>query len=622
MAKTEKKIERITAVPSVQGNGHVTAPPGAPPVPKIPPELEAKLKELKDKIDKFKKKVLEKFEDYIVGIALLPPEKKEDQPEQKEPKDINLLVLVDDSSSQKMTKDELYDKLSRIMEENAKSIDEHLKPQTLLLSSLWQQCYDAKYDVLRMIAMGAPVYDTGMLAAIKIAEIHKSMVLKKFEKYIVSYVLAGSIVQGRSTPSSDIDVWIVIDDTDVKKMTRVELKDKLRAIIIGMGIEAGEMTGIQNKINIQVYILTDFWDSLKEANPIIFTLLRDGVPLFDRGMFMPWKLMLRSGKIKPSREAIDLFKSSGEQMISRIKFRLKEMAMEDIFYALLTPSQAAIMLYGLPPPTPRETPEVMKEIFVNKEKLLSEPAIKILEKVVSIRKEIEHGTKKELTGKELDELLQEADKYLKRLDQLFKEIEKRKDEEGIVMLFDEMMTLIRDVLKLEGVEKAKDADIIKIFEDELVTSGKVPARYVRDLKEIVDAKKSFDQGKLTKAEIEQARKGSVGLYRFLVEYLQRKRGRELERAHIKIKHGEKYGEVTLLDEVAFVVFDVDAKEKNIQKAVINKDGSLGPLEDCSLEEFEHHLARAKFPKRIFIKEAVFDSIKNIFGKDVEVLVNY
>src|SRR3989344_1279262 len=113
-----------------------------------------------------------------------------------------------------------------------------------------------------------------MLAAIKIAEIHKTMVLKKFEKYIVSYVLAGSLVQGKATASSDIDVWIVIDDTDVKKMTRAELKDKLRAIIISMGVEAGDITGIKNKLNIQVYILTDFWDSLKEANPIIFTLLR------------------------------------------------------------------------------------------------------------------------------------------------------------------------------------------------------------------------------------------------------------------------------------------------------------------------------------------------------------
>ena len=253
----------------------------------------------------------------------------------------------------------------------------------MLLSELWQNCYDGKNELLQLIAMGAPIKDTGMLSAIKIAEIHKNMILKKFEKYIVSYVLAGSLVQGKATPTSDIDVWIVIDDTDVKKMTRAELKDKLRAIIIGMGIEAGEMTGIKNKLNIQVYILTDFWDSLKEANPIIFTLLRDGVPFYDRGVFMPWKLLLKMGKIKPSAEAIDMFMGSGEQMLTRVHQKLNDIGMEDIYYALLTPSQAAIMLFGLPPPTPRETPQVMRDLFVKKEKLLESKFVDTLQKISS-----------------------------------------------------------------------------------------------------------------------------------------------------------------------------------------------------------------------------------------------
>ena len=43
--------------------------------PKLPPELEKKIKLLKEKLDKFKEQVLEKFGDYIVGITLLPPEK-------------------------------------------------------------------------------------------------------------------------------------------------------------------------------------------------------------------------------------------------------------------------------------------------------------------------------------------------------------------------------------------------------------------------------------------------------------------------------------------------------------------------------------------------------------------
>ena len=124
--------------------------------------------------------------------------------------------------------------------------------------------------------MGAPVYDTGMLAAIKIAEIHKNMVMKKFEKYVVSYVLGGSLVQGKATPESDIDVWIVVDDTDVKKMTRVELREKLRAIILGMGTEAGM---IPHSIRWQRYTATFYIADTEELfyPPIQFLPLREGI---------------------------------------------------------------------------------------------------------------------------------------------------------------------------------------------------------------------------------------------------------------------------------------------------------------------------------------------------------
>ena len=631
MAKKSKQPKEIKAVE--QGL------PLLPNMPSIPPEMEKKLKAIKDKLDKFKEKVLEKFGDYIVGITLLPPEKpqkegeapkegeraKEGEEKAEDKKDenkIHVMVVVDDTTSQKMTKDELFNKFSSAIKQIGEEVDKDITPQCALLTDIWQNCYDAKYDLNRLISMSAPLHDTGMIAAIKIAEIHKSMVIKKFEKYILSYVLAGSLTQGKATPTSDIDVWIVIDDTDVKKMSRIELKDKLRAIIIGMGAEAGEMTGIKNKLNIQVYILTDFWESLKEANPIIFTLLRDGVPFYDRGIFMPWKQLLRMGRIKPSREAIDLFMNTGEQSISRVKGRLKEMGMEDTYYAILTPSQAAIMLYGLPPPTPRETPDVLEEIFVKKEKMLEAEYVKILRNNVDIRKKIEHGDKKELSGTELDKLITDAEKFLKRIKELFTEIEAKHDERSITLLYDEVMTIIRDVLKLEGVEKAQDNQLIKLFEDELITTGKVPARYLRDLNEIIEAKQKHDQKKLTKTDIEKARKGSAGLFKFLVEYMQRKRGQEMERARVRVKHGEKFGEVILLDTVAFVINDLDAKEQQMEKAAIKADGSLGPLEKTNLEEFEKELAGAKFPKRVFVKEPLFESLKGVFGRDVEVLLQY
>ncbi len=604
--------------------------PSSANLPAIPPEVEKKLKAIKEKLDLFKKKVLEKFGDYIVGIALLPPEKQKGDPqkesgentEKKDENKIHLLIVVDDTTSQKMSKEELFNKFSSVIKVLAEEADKDIAAQCALLTDVWQSCYDAKYDLNQLISVSVPIYDTGMLAAIKIAEIHKSMVVKKFEKYILSYVLAGSLTQGKATPTSDIDVWIVIDDTDVKKMSRAELKDKLRAIIIGMGAEAGDMTGIKNKLNIQVYILTDFWESLKEANPIIFTLLRDGVPFYDRGIFMPWKQLLRMGRIKPSREAIDLFMSTGEQSISRVKLRLKDMGMEDTYYAILTPSQAAIMLYGLPPPTPRETPEVLEEIFVKKEKMLEPEYVKILRNNVELRKKIEHGEKKELSGTELDKFINDAEKFLKRIRELFKEIEAKHDERSILYLYDEIITITRDILKLEGIEKAQDEQMVKLFEDELISTGKVPARYLRDLNEIVDAKQKHDQKKLTKTDIEKARKGSSGLIKFLIEYMQRKRGQELDRARIKVKHGEKFGEIILFDVVAFIIYDIDAKEQQIEKAALKSDGSLGTREKSSLEELEKELAKAKFPKRVFIKEPLFEDLKHLFGRDVEVLLQY
>ena len=617
---------------------------------KLPKEAEKKLKELKSKLDKFQDKVVKKFDKYIMGIALMPPQKpgqmpmmppnapispqvpdvathptmKQPEMEQKPAEEkINILVLVDDSDSQRMSKLELKAKLGAIIQKMAEEEDKNMVVETLILSEVWQSCFDAKYEILQTIALSLPIYDGGMLSAIKIAEIHKTMVLKKFEKYIVSYVLAGSLVQGRATKTSDVDVWVVIDDTDVKRMTRAELKDKLRAIIIQMGFETGDMTGIKNKLNIQVYILTDFWDNLKEANPIIFTLLRDGVPFYDRGTFMPWKQLLRMGKIKPSQEAIDMFMSTGDQMLKAVEFKIKSMGMEDIYYAILTPSQAAIMLYGFPPPAPSETADVMDEIFVKKEKLLEEEYLNILKANIKVRKEIEHGTKKELSGKELDQMLSDAQKYLKRIQKLFEEIQKMKEEESIVKIYDTSVTVVRDVLNLESACKVGEDEIVKRFDDELVCKGKIPGKYVRTLNLLVKAKKDYEANKLTKLEIENVKKESNEFIRFMIEYMQRKRGREFERAKLRFKHAEnKFGEVIMLEGSAFIVHDIDAEQKEVSKAKLNKEGRLVDLEKSSVEEMDTELAKVRLPPKIFLREALFDSLRSMFGKDVEILLNY
>lgn len=583
-------------------------------------EAKQKLEQMKGKLESFKDELLSKFENYLVGVALLPPPKEGQEGEKVDKNKVNVLVVVDDTDSIRQNKQELKEKAERAVQKRAEKIDKNLAPQVMMQGELWMSCLDQKYDILQLISMSAPVYDTGLLGGVKLCEVHKNMVLKKFEKYIVSYVLTGSLVRGEATETSDVDIMVIIDDTDVKKMTRAELKDKLRGIIVGMGMEAGEATGMPNKLNIQVYILTDFWDNLKEANPVIFTLLRDGIPFYDRGTFIPWKQLLQMGKIKPSQEAIDMFMSSGDQMIRRVEHKIKEIGMEDIYYSILTPSQAALMLYGIPPPAPRETARLMDEIFVKKEKMLEEKYVQILSDTIQVRKDIEHGTMEKVSGKKVDQMIKNAEKYLKRIEKLFKQIEGSSEKEKIKQIYDDVITVTRDVLKTIGAKKATEKNIVEEFKNAAVSTGEVPQKYITYLKDVIKAKKDYSEDKLNKSDIEKVSKKSNEYVRYMVEFMQRKRGAELEKSKVRIKHGDKYAEVIMLEDTAFIIPNVDEQEKAVKKGEVS-EGGIKNIKDSSDKEMESEIANAKLPNKAVLKEQMIEDLKEFFGKEIEILLS-
>jgi len=572
----------------------------------MPEDLKKKFDAIKVKLEKFKKEVLKKHNKDIAGIALLPP-KKDDENK------INVLVLVDDSKYEKP--EEKYDLKKKLMDSLKKvgeSVDKNISVNIMCLWELKEDCYDGKYEILNMVAMGAHLHDPmDILGAIKISEVHKTMVLKKFDKYITSYVVAGSLF--RNEKSHDIDVYVVIDDTDVKRMSRVELKDKLRAIIIGQGFEAARLTGVQKQFHVQTYILTDFWDNLKDANPVIFTLLRDGVPLYDRGVFMPWKLLLQMGRIRPSPEAIDMQMNIGEKLIERTKHKMLGIVAEDLYYSILNPAQAALMLYGLNPPTHRETISLLREVFVKKEKILEEEYVKILENIFKYFKDIEHGKIKEVKGKDIDKLLEDSKKYLNRIQKLFTQLDKKKEKENISNLYETCLNVSIDLFKIYGLKGSLENNF-----KTLVTRGEIPKKYYDVFKKILKLKSQ----KLTRAEVQKVRREASMFVKTLVEFIQRKRGVELERTKIRVKYGGNYGEIYLLDDVAFIIDNIDAKDKEVNKAKLMNDGSLKDVKKSSMLEFERHISDLKIPEKVFIKEKIFENLKKIFGKDVEILVSY
>ncbi|HIH26169.1 hypothetical protein J4476_01675 [Candidatus Woesearchaeota archaeon] len=594
------------------------------PMPSIPKEVQEKLDAMKVKLDKFSKELVKENED-ILGISLLPPAKI--NPEERLTKEeteklknrINVLVLINVETKKEWAK--LRDDLIKNVQKKSKEIDENITPTVMDIAEVRENCYDAKYEILEMIGSGAPLYDPQeFLAAVKISELHKSMVLKKFDKYIVSYVAVGSLFRGEAK-SFDIDVAIVIDDTDVKKMTRAELKDKLMAIIRGMGHEASQITGVKKAFHIQTYILTDFWDAIKDANPVIYTFLRDGVPIYDRGVFMPWKLLLKMGRIKPSPEAIDFQMDIGERLIQRTKGKMIGIMGDDLYYAILNPAQAALMLYGIAPPTPKETIHLMEEVFVKKEKILEKKYVDILNKIRKYYKDIEHGTLKEVTGKQIDELLKDAEDYINRIKKLFEQIQTRRDKETLQETYETCLSVVEDVLKVNEIKVKDKKQLVNLFKKHLITNKKIfTEKQLETLQLVIDTKNS--KKKLSWPELEKVRREARLFIKSLVEYVQRKRGYEFERAKIRFKYGERYGEALLLENITYIIKDLDATEKEVQKAIIKADGSLGMVEKSSMEELEKEMMKINLPKKVFIKEKIFESLKKLFGSDIEILVNY
>ena len=139
--------------------------------------------------------------------------------------------------------------------------------------------------------------------------------------------------------------------------------------------------------------------------------------------------------------------------------------------------------------------------------------------------------------------------------------------------------------------------------------------------DLAKLKKEFEQGKLTRAEANKAVSNARALIRALIEYVQRSRAREIEQLKIRVKYGKKLGEVIILDDFAFIVLDIEKPEAGFKRAKIRESGLLTDVDDSSPEEFEKKLSQLKNPRKVFISGELFDSLRRIFGKEMEILLD-
>lgn len=577
------------------------------PSVEAPQEIQKEMDKTKKELEKFKSFILKKYP-FTQALSILPTQamkffiEEEEVPKETE-KYIQLYWLVTEDQFKNIPK--LKQEVVKELESLQEKLKQKIWIQVKTPVDIWELCLDSKFEIISAIAMSFPIYDKGILAALRVTEIHKSLVLQKFEKYVVSYVLGGSLVRGDTVQTSDVDAFVIINDTDVKRMPRLELLERLRKIIYDYIPQASELAGVKpNTLNVQIYLLTDFWQSVKDAHPVMFTFIRDGVPIYDRGTFMPWKALLKMGKLKPSPEAIDMFMSMGDNTVKRAKRALMDILLQDIYWSVLTPSQAILMLYGLPPPNVKETHTQMKEIFVNKEKMLEPKYVKILEEItIKYYKGFEHGKIKEISGKEIDHLLKGTDEYLKRLKELQKQIEKQAQQKTIDQVYKEVFELLKIVTGKNAQE-----EIALTFEKDFVKKGKFTQQHLKTVRDIIAAKLESKKKTLSLHKADEIRKASVIFINALIEFSQRKDLVSLERGRMMLRYEkDQVAELIHAGGNSFLIYG------RFIKKLTDK------IEVSTMEEVTKALESQKGKKDIEISPKIFDLVKKELG-DFEILM--
>jgi len=325
---------------------------------------------------------------------------------------------------------------------------------------------------------------------IEILKKFTKQILKKYGPLVRSVVLFGSTARDEWKGKSDIDVFIILDDTR-QKITPM-MKDKIDGELVKVA------KGIHSQLSVQQpYLLTEFWNMVRLGHPIVFNFIREGVPVYDKDIFLPIKRLLQMGEIKPSKEAVEKYIERGPKRIKRVENAKIYMVVEDCYYAMLESAQAVLMFLGESPPRPSDAADALKRSVV-KMKLLEPKYANWLEDIVNVRKDIEHRKKQSMSGNELDSWIRSTKQFVKRMQQMIVKIEimKRENivEKSYSIMRETTLTLLKAMHKAPPKSHLKDLE--QAFETELIKTGMISDSYLVVYKELKKLKKISKEGKI------------------------------------------------------------------------------------------------------------------------------
>ena len=228
---------------------------------------------------------------------------------------------------------------------------------------------------------------------------------KELGGLIRAVVVFGSTARKTKQPGGDIDVMIILDDTQIS--LNAEVTEAYRVIVSRLVVKNS------TKLHIVTLRFTNFWEYVRNGDPVAINILRDGVALIDSGFFDPLQVLLKRGRIRPSQESIWTYYMRSPNTLNNSKWHIAQATL-DLYWAVIDASHAALMKMGEIPPSPDHVADMLEKKLVHK-KLLEAKYVATMRNFYRLMKLITHREIKEIKGEEYDRYYKEAEEFVNRV---------------------------------------------------------------------------------------------------------------------------------------------------------------------------------------------------------------
>jgi len=340
--------------------------------------------------------------------------------------------------------------------------------------------------------IGKKIKKFSLETRLKSSEDFKAKLLGMFRDYIKSIVVFGSFLRGEGTGKSDVDIYIIFDDTKMPLKKFEEIREKIDKDIYSLA------SSIDPRLHPQpILALTEFIKGIRYTHPLFFNIIREGYAIYDTGFFIPMRKLLEWGEFPITPEAAHTRIDNVPGRLKRVKNVKVYIIAEDLYYAMLDAAQAVLMYVGVAPPVPKLAASEVRKHLVETG-LLEEEYAKMLEDIVVFRKKVEYKEISEVSGQEVDEWIQKTEKYVERFEKLLKDLETKRKEEDIKRNYEVMVQASVAALKSLKKLPPEPEKLPEAFKKYLVESGLVSPLYSDIFEKVISMRKMLEDKKLDK----------------------------------------------------------------------------------------------------------------------------